>query len=75
MTKPVDPSTLKPQDAYFLQCFAYETLPKNLQLVCQPFYDLACTLITTLPNNSDRSATMQKLIETKDCAVRSALNS
>ncbi len=73
MTQPQSGS-LNPRDAYFLQAFVCDQLPKDMQSICQPFYDLASSLLKSLPDNSDRAASLQKLIETKDCAVRSFLH-
>lgn len=56
-----------------LQFFHYSHLPENLQAVSMPFYDLACKLDVLLPENSEKSAGLRKLLEAKDCAVRAAI--
>lgn len=56
-----------------LQFFAYAHLPPALQAHSKPFSDLAVTLVDTLPNNTERTAALRKLLEAKDCAVRAKL--
>lgn len=56
-----------------LQFFAYSHLPAHLQDVSAPFHALADTMITVLPRNAERTVALRKLLEAKDCAVRSAL--
>lgn len=58
---------------YLLQFFKYEHLPPHLQLVSKPFHDMAHKLAETLPNNPETTAALRKLMEAKDCAVRSLL--
>jgi hypothetical protein len=56
-----------------LQFFAYEHLPPHLRLVSEPFGMLARELAETLPDNVESAEAMRKLLEAKDCAVRSVL--
>lgn len=56
-----------------LQFFAYEHLPEKLQGVSKPFGDLARALVTALPRNPERTVALRKLLEAKDCAVRSLI--
>jgi hypothetical protein len=56
-----------------LQFFQYEHLPPMLQAISKPFCDLAKDLVATLPRNPERTVALRKLLESKDCAVRSAL--
>lgn len=56
-----------------LQFFAYDHLPQHLQEHSKPFHDLAHKLFETLPHNYQLSFALMKLIEAKDCAVRSSL--
>jgi hypothetical protein len=56
-----------------LQFFKWEHLPPPLQLVSQPFGQLATTLVDTLPRNPERTVALRKLLEAKDAAVRAAL--
>jgi hypothetical protein len=57
-----------------LDFFAYEHLPPKLQVVSKPFGDLARQLANDLPGNAETSTALRKLLEAKDCAVRSALS-
>lgn len=56
-----------------LQFFEYGHLPERLQVVSKPFGELAAHLDTTLPNNAETTVALRKLLEAKDCAVRSLL--
>ncbi|PSU49475.1 hypothetical protein C9J12_08275 [Photobacterium frigidiphilum] len=56
-----------------LTFFAYEHLPKHLQVVSKPFCDTANHVVDTLPDNEERSVCLRKLLEAKDCAVRAQL--
>jgi hypothetical protein len=56
-----------------LHFFAYEHLPDKLQAISKPFGDLARQLASDLPGNAETSTALRKLLEAKDCAVRSAL--
>lgn len=72
---------------YLLQYFEYEHLPASLQMISKPFCELAhaivkgdncpesgnCTFGNPLPSNPERTASLRKLLEAKDCAVRAAL--
>ena len=56
-----------------LQFFAYEHLPGHLQEVSKRFGDLARRMAEDLPDNSERTTALRKLLEAKDCAVRAVL--
>jgi hypothetical protein len=56
-----------------MQFFVYGHLPKPLQEVSKPFCELAQNLVEKLPNNTERTVMLRKLMEAKDCAVRSML--
>ena len=56
-----------------IQFFNYVHLPEHLQMVSKSFYDLAHLMIETLPSNAESTVAMRKLLEAKDCAVRSVL--
>jgi len=56
-----------------LQFFEYKHLPPHLQTTSQIFHDLAHDLCTILPDNPEREMGMRKLLEAKDCFVRSTL--
>ena len=55
------------------QFFAFAHLPPELQLISEPFAQLAQHIITRLPSNPERTVALRKLLEAKDAAVRSAL--
>lgn len=56
-----------------LQFFAYEHLPEHLQVISKPFGELANLIVETLPRNPERTVSLRKLLESKDCAVRAQL--
>jgi hypothetical protein len=56
-----------------LQFFSYEHLPKDLQAVSKPFHDLAHSIVATYPANPERTVGLRKLLEAKDCIVRSSI--
>ena len=56
-----------------LQFFNFAHLQPDLQSISGEFYDLACKLVSLLPRNSERTVALRKLLESKDCAVRSRL--
>jgi hypothetical protein len=56
-----------------LQFFAYAHLPPHLQTVSKPFGEFAEKLVEVLPENIESEAALRKLLEAKDCAVRSTL--
>ena len=58
---------------YLMQFFAYEHLPAHLQEISKPFGDMARWLMDTVPENSERTTALRKLLEAKDCAVRARL--
>lgn len=57
---------------YLLQFFVYDHLPPHLQEVSKPFAELAQKL-AELPQNPESTTALRKLLEAKDCAVRSVL--
>ncbi len=56
-----------------LQFFAYSHLPEKLQEVSKPFGELAYDIVDKFPRNPERTAGLRKLLEAKDCIVRSTL--
>ncbi len=56
-----------------LQFFSYDHLPPHLQEISKPFCELANKIVTTYPANPERTAGLRKLLEAKDCIVRSAI--
>lgn len=62
-----------PKPDFLLQFFQYEHLKPALQEVSAPFCELARRVVSTLPSNAERTTTLRKLLEAKDCAVRALL--
>lgn len=56
-----------------IQFFEYKHLPEKLQKISKPLYELAHPMEDTLPDGAEKSAGMRKLLEAKDCFVRSEL--
>jgi hypothetical protein len=56
-----------------LQFFAYSHLRDDLRPTSKLFHDLANDIVETLPENAERTVALRKLLEAKDCAVRSIL--
>lgn len=56
-----------------IQFFEYEHLPPKLQEISKPLCELALLMEKTLPDGPEKSAGMRKLLEAKDCFVRSVL--
>ena len=56
-----------------MKFFEYSHLPENLQQVSKPIGDLAKEMNELLPDGPEKSAGMRKLLEAKDCFVRSKL--
>ena len=56
-----------------IKYFSYEHLPEELQEVSKPIAELAKLMEETLPDGPEKSAGMRKLLEAKDCFVRSIL--
>lgn len=56
-----------------IKYFSYEHLPPKLQEISKPLAELANWLEETLPDGAEKSAGMRKLLEAKDCFVRSYL--
>jgi hypothetical protein len=52
--------------------FRCDHLPVELQLILQPFEDLA-HIVASLPPGAEVSACLRMLLEAKDCAVRAKL--
>lgn len=56
-----------------MQFFTYEHLPPELAIISKHFAELASTMVETLPSNPERTASLRKLLEAKDCAVRAKI--
>lgn len=57
-----------------LSYFAFSHLPEHLQAVSRPYCELAHHLRDTLPEGAEATTALRKLLESKDCAVRAALD-
>lgn len=62
----------RPSDP-LLQFFSYEHLPSHLQDVSKRFKELADYMVWNLPPNEERKNALRKLLEAKDCAVRTVI--
>jgi hypothetical protein len=51
----------------------YDHLPPHLQAVSEPFCQLAEKIVEMLPSNPERTVTLRKLLEAKDCAARALI--
>ena len=56
-----------------IQFFAFEHLPDHLKAISQPFGELARKMDEILPDGAEKTVALRKLLESKDCAVRSVL--
>lgn len=56
-----------------MRYFDFEHLPPHLQKVSKPIGELARKLDAELEDGNEKSAGLRKLLEAKDCFVRSAL--
>jgi hypothetical protein len=56
-----------------LQFFAHEHLPSPLRECSAMFWELAQQIVLRLPRNPERTVALRKLLESKDCAVRSLI--
>lgn len=56
-----------------LQFFAYEDVNTHLRELTDEFYYMAQYLDRILPTSAEKSVTLRKLLESKDCAVRASL--
>ena len=63
-----------PAVSALLRYFRWQHLPDHLAAVSQPFCDLAYLMADMLPGNAETTVALRKLLESKDCAVRSALD-
>lgn len=56
-----------------IKFFEYGHLPQRLQEVSKPICELAKLMEETLPDGAEKSAGMRKLLEAKDCFIRTVL--
>jgi|HubBroStandDraft_6_1064221.scaffolds.fasta_scaffold783026_2 hypothetical protein len=55
---------------FVMQFFEYGHLPPERQEMSKPFGVLAQWIVENIPRNSERTKTLNKLLEAKDAAVR-----
>lgn len=72
MEENTDPTEEEMRAEPMLQLFKHMHLKPELRAVSQPFGVLA-RQVAKLPRNPERSASLRKLREAKDCAVTSLL--
>ena len=63
-----------PATTAMLRWFEYDHLPPHLQAVSKPVGDLAHELVEMLPDGAELTTGLRKLLEAKDCLVRSAVD-
>lgn len=61
------------QENPIMKHFSYEHLPEHLQEVSADVCDLARKFDRILPNGPEKEACLRKLLEAKDCAVRTLI--
>jgi hypothetical protein len=64
----------EPTTPPILRYFKFGHLPDHLKAVSAPFADLANQLAESLPPGPELSVALRKLLESKDAAVRAALD-
>ena len=55
------------------QFFSHKHLPEHLQKAARLFSDLALNIVENFPQNEERAMGLRKLLEAKDCIVRSII--
>ena len=65
---------MDPVPDHIMQFFGWEHLRPELQEISRPFGELANWIEANLPRNPERTVALRKLLEAKDCAVRSKLS-
>ena len=56
-----------------MKFFEYAHLPEHLQRVSKPISELAHKFVDELPEGPEKTAGLRKLLEAKDCFVRTLL--
>lgn len=65
---------MDPEGSPILKFFNYAHLPEKLQTVSRSFYLFARDLENNLPKGPEKTVALRKLLESKDAAVRAALD-
>jgi hypothetical protein len=63
-----------PSTTSLLRYFAYEDLDAHLAWFSAPFHHLAHEMVDHLPDGPELTAGLRKLLESKDCMLRAALD-
>lgn len=69
----LDPALRHPSTTQMLAHFAHGHLPPHLASVSAPFGRLARQMATMLDDGPELTVALRKLLESKDCAVRAAV--
>lgn len=56
---------------HIMNFFNFEHLPQHLAVVSERYYELALWINKNLPDCEEKNVALRKLLESKDCAVRS----
>lgn len=56
-----------------MKYFEYKHLPEELQKISKQYYELALNMCFRLPDGVEKDFCLRKLLEAKDCAVRSMI--
>lgn len=72
-TKNLEKIFVHPSTTAILRFFEYHHLPPRLQVISEPFCGLAHHLAASL-EGPELTVCLRKLLESKDCAVRAALD-
>jgi len=70
----VDLTDRHPSTVAVARHFAFGHLPVHLQPVGKLFHDLAAKLLTELPDSTELTVSLRRLLEAKDSAVRAAVD-
>lgn len=70
----MDLSGRHPATQHLGRYFTWQHLPSHLQPVSRSCAELAEHLITVLPDSPELTVALRKLLESKDAAVRAALD-
>lgn len=69
----IDTEGRHPATRQIMQYFEYGHLPPDLQPISAKCGDLAVAMMLRLPDGPELTTGLRKLLEAKDCFVRSAL--
>ena len=56
-----------------MKFFAYDHLPEKLQKISKPIGKFAKVMDNILPESPEKAVGLRKLLEAKDCFIRSAI--